>query len=71
MNSKNPKFNERANKRFDGYNMVNLADPGLPFIKSFKDDIRLIGKFAEEEKSTSLVTEASRAPSLRSNSTRT
>ena len=53
MNSKNPKFNERANKRFDGYNMVNLADPGLPFIKSFKDDIRLIGKFVEDEKSNS------------------
>ena len=50
MNSRNPKYNERGNKRFDGFNMVNLADPGLPFIQNFKSDIKIIGNFAEAEK---------------------
>jgi len=45
MNSLNPKYTSGQNKRYDeGMNMSQLADPGLPFIKQFKDDIRDIGE---------------------------
>lgn len=48
-NQKNPKFNDNSqNERFDGFNMVQLADPGLPFIKNFKQDIRVIGRAAQD-----------------------
>ena len=45
MNSLNPKYTSGQNKRYDeGMNMSQLADPGLPFIKQFKDDIRDVGE---------------------------
>ena len=48
INDKNPKFQLVGEKRYDGFNMVQLPDPGLPFIKNIKGDIRTIGKHVQD-----------------------
>ena len=55
-NYKNPKFDPGANnERFDGFNMVQLADPGLPFINNFRKDIKVIGQAVQDASNASIV----------------
>lgn len=51
MNNLNPKFDgQKKQARFNRANNKDLANPGLPFIQTFKEGIREYGKYAEIEK---------------------